>query len=115
MLLNNFIFRKSNKKSKEHIGNAQSVINPPVLFPMDSFATYKSVQVKMPKRKEAAGVTVKADDPFGSISTLPSLGSVPRHPPSVREAPHYYLLEGRDTTETEPLYDVVYQGSPTEQ
>ena len=80
-------------------------------MPMDAYATYKSVQVKLPHRREARS-TKPHNDPFGSLSTM---GSTPRHPASARETPHYYLLEGRDTTETEPLYDVVYQGSPTEQ
>ena len=109
------MFRKSSKKSKDHLSNGQSMKKASVILPMDNFATYKSVQVKLPKRKETVQPTIKPDDPFGSFSTLPSLGSVPRRPPSVMESPHYYLLEGRDTTETEPLYDVVYQGTPTEQ
>ena len=97
------------------MSGVQTSKEPHILFPMDNFATYKSVQVKLPKKKEAVKVAVKPDDPFGSFSTLPSVGSVPRHAPSVRESPHYYLLEGRDMTETEPLYDVVYQGLPNEQ
>ena len=109
------MFRKSNKKSKDLLSNVQTMKKVPIVLPMDNFATYKSVQVKLPKRKETVQPTIKPDDPFGSFSTLPSLGSVPRRPPSVKESPHYYLLEGRDMTETEPLYDVVYQGSPTEQ
>ena len=108
LIMVDYYFRKSSKQKKIAKDNQS------LALPLDNFATYKSVQVKLPKRKEVVQPTLKPGDPFGSFSTLPSLGSVPRHPPSVRESPHYYLLEGRDITETEPLYDVVYQGLPTE-
>ena len=75
--------------------------------------------MKLPKKKKQENTSLhNPTEPsllLGPQGTLPSVGSVPRRPPSVRESPHYYLLEGRDTTETEPLYDVVYQGVPNEQ
>ena len=81
---------------------------------LDDFATYKSVQVKLPKKKEGSIVNMSSENPFGSIATLPSMGSVPRYPPNRRESPHHYSLEGREPTETEPLHDVVYQGLPSQ-
>ena len=79
----------------------------------DKFATYRSVQVQLPKKAQNnMNMQPRDGNLLGSENTLPSLESAPRHPSSVRESPHYYLLEGRDTTETEPLYDVVYQGTP---
>ena len=82
----------------------------PQLIPINDFPTYKSVQVKVPKQK-ADNSTLKC---VGSDRTMSSVGSIPRYPAPHKDSPHYYLLEGRDMNDTEPLYDVVYQGSPND-
>ena len=83
------------------------------LVPVDHFPTYKSVQVKLPKQRQDNTTTLMT---IGPDNTMSSVGSMPRYPPPAthRDSPHYYLLEGRDVNDTEPLYDVVYQGLPSE-
>ena len=106
-------YRKPRHKSNKELSLSTTDNTIHQLVPIDNFPTYKSVQVKLPKQRVDNTSTLMGIAPDNTMS---SVGSMPRYPPPAthRDSPHYYLLEGRDVNDTEPLYDVVYQGLPTE-